>query len=222
MTNSKQKNYLPSYGRKRSRGLSSKLQNAYDKLPEFQISLKEATKLTESQNIILEIGFGNGEHFAHLAKIKPDSLVVGSEIFINGVANALHQLIDQGSQNAKIYDTDCRELLEAIPDNTLSEIYILFPDPWPKERHHKRRIINEFMLKLMHKKLKKGGVVRFASDIEEYYDSAFEQFLNFKAFTKKTNSKEGYQIPENHIQTKYQRKAIKEGRVPNFFEFVAD
>ena len=215
--------YLPSYGRKQTRPLTQKLKAAYDKLPQCKITceqVKNIKQLSKNYNSVeLEIGFGNGEHLAHLAVSNKSSYIIGSEIFINGIAHAVYNISKNNLDNVRIYDNDCRKLLKAMPDGSLDKIYILFPDPWPKERHHKRRIINKFMLNLMQRKLKQGGVVRFASDIEDYYNSATEKFQQDRRYIQTLNSKEKYQIPEGHIKTKYQAKAEKEKRTPHFFEF---
>ena len=102
----------------------------------------ELLKLKQGfEKIILEIGFGNGENTAFLAAKNPDALVVASEVYLSGIGSLLNSITQNSLNNIKIYDDDVRELLLKLPNEIFDEIYIICPDPWPKARHHKRRLI---------------------------------------------------------------------------------
>ena len=116
----------------------------------------------------LEIGFGSGEHLAFRADLLPDHGFIGCEPFINGVATALTHIRDNGLANVRLDTGDALDVLRRIPDGALSFIYLLHPDPWPKNRHAKRRMMNDGPLALFAAKLRRGGELRFGTDHPVY------------------------------------------------------
>src|SRR5690606_3168564 len=113
----------------------------------------------------LEIGFGGGEHLAEQAARHPDVRLIGAEPFLNGVASALRHVEERGLTNVRLHQGDAREVLAALPDASVDRVFILFPDPWPKARHHKRRLVQPQTVEEIARVLKPGGALRFATDV---------------------------------------------------------
>jgi tRNA (guanine-N7-)-methyltransferase len=159
------------------------------------------------KKIILEIGFGNGENTSFLASKNPNALIVASEVYLSGIGSLLNNIAKNSLKNIKIFDQDVRELLFNLPNKIFDEIYIICPDPWPKARHHKRRLIKHDFLKILAKVLKKNGTAYISTDWENYAESIEEELEKTKdqfSFTQISN--EGMPI------TRFQQRAIKEGR----------
>lgn len=229
------------YGRRQGRKIRKAKTSLLDAfLP--QISITEQTKF-DSQTMFglpvdkvhLEIGFGNGEHLAGQAKNNPQIGFIGAEVFKNGVANLLSLItgIKEGSNlpdtfsltsgrtdNIRIFDNDIRILFSRIPDGFLDKIYVLFPDPWPKKRHAFRRFINQDNLKELARILKKGGILRVATDHKIYKSWTLRQLHNHPNFSwTATCGNDWKHEPADWVETKYQRKAIREGRKPIFLDY---
>ncbi len=175
--------------------------------------------LQNSQKNILEIGFGFGDFLFAKAKNNPQINFFGSEPHINGVVNLLSKLEQEPLVNLKISTTDIRILLQSFPDNFFDEIYILFPDPWPKSKHFKRRLINiEFLDKIISPKMKKAAKLTIATDHDSYKTWILAEILRSQKFLWQANSKKDWQnFPNDWIMTKYQKKALDEGRVSVIF-----
>ena len=159
------------------------------------------------EKIILEIGFGNGENTSFLASKNPNALIVASEVYLSGIGSLLNNIAKNSLKNIKIFDQDVRELLFTLPNKIFDEIYIICPDPWPKARHHKRRLIKHDFLKILAKALKKNGTVYISTDWENYAESIEEELEKTKdqfSFTQISN--EGMPI------TRFQQRAVNEGR----------
>jgi tRNA (guanine-N7-)-methyltransferase len=162
---------------------------------------------SDYEKIILEIGFGNGENTSFLASKNPNALIVASEVYLSGIGSLLNNIANNSLKNIKIFDQDVRELLFKLPNKIFDEIYIICPDPWPKARHHKRRLIKHDFLKILAKVLKKNGTAYISTDWENYAESIEEELEKTKdqfSFTQISN--EGMPI------TRFQQRAIKEGR----------
>ncbi|MBQ9034685.1 MAG: tRNA (guanosine(46)-N7)-methyltransferase TrmB [Alphaproteobacteria bacterium] len=185
----------------------------------------------------LEIGFGDGEHLAAIAATAADTGFIGVEVYKNGVANLLSLLtgIKEGNDcpadadvsisanrtdNVRIFDDDVRLLFASLPDSSFDKIYLLFPDPWPKKKHSGRRFINSDNLRELARLLKKGGILQIATDHQVYKRWVLEQMRENKDFVWLAKCSNDWRMPPaDWHETKYQRKAIREGRKPVFFEY---
>jgi len=213
---------IRSFGRIKSRKLSDNKKNTIKNiLPQYQIKIEKDKIInfpTNDKKNILEIGFGSGEQITNLSIKNENFNFIGCETYINGVISLIDKIKQNDIKNIQIFNNDARILLEKIPDNSLYEIFILFPDPWPKKKQNKRRIINEEFLKLIEKKLENNGVLFFASDIFNYVEWTYDIAKNifsplFNDFEQCKND------PDWWVKTKYQTKAIKAGRQCYFLRF---
>ena len=169
----------------------------------------------------LEIGFGAAHHLLHMAKAHPNALLIGAEPFLNGVAKAVAGAHEDGLDNLRLYHGDVRDLLARLPDASLTRIFVLFPDPWPKARHRKRRLIQEDTIAEFARVLKPGGVWRFASDITDYVDWTLTRVARSPQFSWEPDKAGDFlDGPPNWPGTNYEAKAVREGRTPHFFDFV--
>lgn len=187
------------------------------------------------EKINLEIGFGDGVHLAGQAQNNPNIGFIGIEVFQNGVANLLtlitgikegkdlpeqFTLTENREDNIRIFDDDARLLFSKIPDGFVDRVFLLFPDPWPKKRHADRRFVNPDNLKELARIIKKGGILRIATDHKVYKSWTLRKMhecADFK-WTAKTSA-DWRNEPADWVKTKYQQKAIREGRKPVFFEY---
>ncbi|MFL5296609.1 MAG: tRNA (guanosine(46)-N7)-methyltransferase TrmB [Phenylobacterium sp.] len=168
----------------------------------------------------LEIGFGGGEHMAAQAELKPDVLILGAEPFQNGVASALRHLDERALGNVRIHDGDARELMARLPDASLDRAFILFPDPWPKGRHKKRRFVQPETVAELARLLKPGAGLRFASDWADYVDWSLLRILANAAFRWTAERAEDWRLaPADHVTTRYEEKRLGDC-APVFLDFV--
>jgi len=168
----------------------------------------------------LEIGFGGGEHMAAQAQRRPDVLLIGAEPFQNGVASALRHIDEAALTNVRVLDGDARELMANLPDASLERIFVLFPDPWPKARHNKRRIIQAETVAEFARLLKPGGRLRFASDWADYVGWSLARFLKNPAFRWTAGEAADWRNPPaDHITTRYEEKRLGDC-APVFLDFV--
>jgi tRNA (guanine-N7-)-methyltransferase len=169
----------------------------------------------------LEIGFGGGEHLAYRADLLPDHGFIGCEPFLNGVAQALGHVRDQRLANVRIHMGDALDVLHRLPDRSLTMVYLLHPDPWPKARHAKRRMMNDGPLALIAAKMKPGGEFRVATDDPTYLNWALmvmQRHTNeFEWVVKKPG--EWLSYPSGWLETRYAAKARREGRIPHQFRY---
>ena len=157
----------------------------------------------------LEIGFGGGEHMAGQAARRPDVLILGAEPFLNGVASALNHIDAGGLGNIRLHAGDVRELLVALPPACLDRLFILFPDPWPKLRHHKRRLVGPDFITAAARVLKAGAPLRFATDWADYADWALQRFLASPDFVWPAEVADDWRrAPDDHITTRYEEKRL--------------
>jgi tRNA (guanine-N7-)-methyltransferase len=168
----------------------------------------------------LEIGFGGGEHLAHQAALHPDVAFIGAEPFINGVAKLLALIEARALRNIAVHAGDARELFATLPDGSLDRIYLLYPDPWPKTRHHRRRLVSQENLKHFHRLLQPKGLFRFASDIDHYVQWTLFETRKAGGFTWLAESAADWRTPfPDWIETRYETKAKREGRKTSYLTF---
>ena len=212
---------LRSYGRVKARVLKARQAALLDTVapgvdipegPFYPRDLKPGAR-----EIWLEIGFGGGEHMAGQAARDPDLLIIGVEPFLNGVASALRHVQEGDLTNVKVHQGDAREVAGRLPDGCLDRIFILFPDPWPKSRHHKRRIIQSEFLVELHRLLKPGGRLRFATDWAAYADWTQERMKASGLFTGPLG--DTAVPPADHLTTRYEEKKLGDC-APVFLDFV--
>ena len=172
------------------------------------------------KEIWLEIGFGSGEHIKWQLDNKKDIAIIGCEPYVNGVANLLEIVNKDQLKRLKIFTGDARKIIASLKNNSISKVFILFPDPWPKKRHHKRRIIDRNLINDLSVILKEDGELRIASDHNDYISWILHQFLNNQDLIWTAKSKEDFlKKPENWPQTKFEERAKKLGSICYFFQF---
>ena len=195
-------NEIRTFGRRHGKKLSNRKQYLMDNLlPEIAPKDKDFTE----KSTILEIGFGNGEHLRELAIQNPDSIIIGAEPFANGVAALLSAITHESDntvldeyKNIRIHPDDVRLLLNNFPNSRFNEIWILHPDPWPKARHEKRRLLNHDFLNLLSQHIETSGKIIIGTDHWEYYDWIVNELKQTDLKIKSTDL--------DIIQTRYQIK----------------
>lgn len=215
---------LRSFGRLKARPIKPRQAALMDaRLPALRIPdgpVSPQALMPGARETWLEIGFGGGEHMAAQAARAPDVLILGAEPFTNGVASAVRHIDEQGLANVRLHDNDVRELIARLPDASLSRVFILFPDPWPKARQQKRRLVQPALVADLARALKPGGRLRFASDVMSYVDSALERFTANPAFAWQAERADDWRIPPaDHITTRYEEKRLGDC-APVFLDFV--
>jgi len=218
---------LRSYGRVQSRPVKAAQKALFDTLLP-RISLPDpavgpidpavvAPGMTETW---LEIGFGGGEHLAAQARRAPNVLLLGAEPFVNGVGSCLRHLDEGKVENVRLLHGDGRALLAALPAASIARVFILFPDPWPKARHHKRRLIQAEVIAELARVMKPGARLRFATDWADYVDWTLGRFQKSSDFRWTAERADDWRVPPaDHITTRYEEKRLGDC-APVFLEFV--
>ena len=187
--------------------------------PEGEITARRL--FGDDRPIHFEIGFGSGEHLAERADMLPDHGFVGAEPFLNGVAAALAHIRDRHLTNVRVWRGDALDVLRRVPDGSLSFLYLLHPDPWPKARHAKRRMVNARPIDLFAAKLKPGGEFRLSTDDPTYLTWSLmimqrdEQQFEWLA----ERPKDFLEPPGGCIETRYGAKSRREGRQPYYLRY---
>lgn len=170
----------------------------------------------------LEVGFGGGEHMVHQASRNPDVGIIGCEPYINGVAMLLGKIRKAGTDNVAVHPGDVRDLFDVLPDASIDRAFLLYPDPWPKARHHRRRFVTPEHLAPLARVLKPGAVFRVATDIPDYVRQTMQQVPRH-GFTWTARGPEDWRVAwDDWVSTRYEQKALREGRVPHYMTFVRD
>ncbi|KFB11303.1 tRNA (guanine(46)-N(7))-methyltransferase TrmB [Nitratireductor basaltis] len=173
------------------------------------------------KNVRLEIGFGGGEHLLNEVSRYPDTGFIGVEPFVNGMAKLASAIEGELPQTLRLYDDDATQLLDWLPENAISGIDLLYPDPWPKKKHWKRRFVSAVNLDRFARVMKPGARFRFASDIDTYVNWTLQHCRRHDAFEWQAQSAEDWHTPyEGWPGTRYEAKAIREGRRPAYLTFV--
>jgi tRNA (guanine-N7-)-methyltransferase len=220
---------LRSFGRRRGRKISSR-QSALkaDLLPRVGFDLaspapQDAGALFRPAvpEVWLEIGFGGAEHLIWQAKANGGTGLIGCEPFEEGVVKALAAIDQDRLANVRLWPDDVRPLLRWLPAQSLSRVFILFPDPWPKKRHQKRRLFSTELLKLLARVMKPGAELRLATDIGDYARTALLAVAASPAFRWTAEGPQDWRVrPSDWPGTRYEAKAVREGRCRYFFRFV--
>lgn len=218
------------YGRKQTRPPKGERKEAMDSLlPELQIPsppsftsllFKGGGRVGGDDAIWLEIGFGNGEHLKGLMERHPERMFIGAEPFINGMSAFLNSIRDLPRHNIRVWMDDAMMLIDEMPDQYLTGIYVLNPDPWPKRRHHKRRLISQVNLSKFSRVLKPGGTLVMASDVDDLSEWMVTQASNHSAFEWTAERADDWRVtPSDWIGTRYQDRGEKAGRKQSYLFF---
>jgi tRNA (guanine-N7-)-methyltransferase len=168
----------------------------------------------------LEIGFGGGEHLIAQAQADPRSGFIGAEPFVNGMAKALAAIDAETLANIRLHHGDAADLLDWLPAASLTRIDLLYPDPWPKRRHRKRRFVSEASIGKLARILRPGGEFRFATDWPDYAAWTLQRLLRAAQFTWTAERADDWRRPwPGFTRTRYEAKAIREGRTPCYLVF---
>ena len=217
--------FLPFYGRRKGRPLRNTSKRLLEELlPAYLVpdNTSEPSKLftNNPRKLYLEIGFGGGEHLAMVAKNHPENAYIGAEPFLNGVSSFLKYCQNEALKNVRIWPDDIRLQLSSWPSECLDGIFIMFPDPWPKIRHSSRRIINKDNLAAFARLIKVGGSLRMASDHASAKNWILSGMLENPYFDWTAERPDDWNVqPHDWPETRYMRKALKEGRKPAWFDF---
>ena len=162
--------------------------------------------------IWLEVGFGGGEHLVHMAEANPQAGLIGCEPFVNGIAMLLGKVRSAGVTNLAVHPGDVRDLFEVLPEALLSRVFLNYPDPWPKSRHHRRRFVTPGYLGALARVTAPGAEFRIATDIADYVRQALAEVprAGFDLVAQ------GGMAWGDWIATRYEQKALREGRVPQY------
>lgn len=207
---------IRTFGRTGGRALSPRQQQLYEtRLDHWRVPEPTGAPLDPralfpgAREVWLEIGFGGGEHLVAQAKAHPDTGFIGCEPFVEGVAKAIAGIEDNALTNVRLWPDDARSLIAAFPDASLARAFILFPDPWPKRRQQKRRLVQpEFVAELV-RVLAPGARLRFATDVASYADEALLALLGNDAFTwTAARADDWRRPPADHVTTRYESKRL--------------
>ena len=207
--------YLPSFAKRNGRITNSQKKNLelfknfeIKNLKDLKYSLKKYSKCA------LEIGFGNGENLINQAILNPNTLHIGSEVYKSGIGSLIGAINQKKLSNIKIFQNDVRDLFDSEPEEIFDLIIIICPDPWPKEKHHKRRLINKEFLQMIFNFMKENSYLHISTDWQNYAESIEEDLRVFKKFSKTKD-----RIIIRKELTKFERRGISEERKISVFDF---
>ena len=182
--------------------------------------IKKLLKASKDKEIIFEIGFGNGSHINDLASHQSKALIIGSEMYMSGVINTLRNSVKNSIKNIKVTNLDARQTLKCFENDSLDKAYILFPDPWPKARHNKRRLLKKQFIEGLLSKVKQGGEIVIATDWADYgieiQEVLKELVSESRGLTQELEADRQIPIKE----TTFAMRAQKEGREIYIIKFV--
>ena len=205
--------FLPSFVKRKGR-ITKKQFHSLSSLSEFSVkSIQEVEDFSKHfDKCYLEIGFGNAENIIFQAINNPSYLFIGSEVYMSGIGTLVSSIKENNINNIKIFSDDIRLLLDQSPKKVFDSVIIICPDPWPKEKHHKRRLINKSFLEMVHDFMKDDSNIYISTDWENYAESISELFVKNKLF--KPSSNKSFQ---KDSLSKFERRGKDEGR--ELFEF---
>lgn len=210
---------INSFGRRVGKRLSQSSKRILkDVLPQHAVNFQEL--INSSRNLYLEIGSGNGDFIIEFATNNPDILCIGCEPYLNGIANTLKMINEHSIDNIKLWTDDVKLLLNQLPDNIFNMVYILFPDPWPKQKQHKRRLINNEFLEFLYRKVTSEATLNIATDHQEYAEWILSHLLNQPNYRWQANAQSDWLLPFDYVTlTRYYKKAAYKALQPYFFRF---
>ncbi len=220
---------LRSFGRRRGRGLSARQRALFDDLlPQLALDLSSpcpsslaALFAHPAANVWLEIGFGGAEHLIWQARHNPNTGLIGCEVFEDGVVKALSAIEEHALANVRLSRQDAREVLDWLPEASLQRAFVLFPDPWPKKKHVKRRLVSPALFERLARVLVPGAELRIATDIGDYAGAILMTARASPAFAwQAAGPADWRQRPPDWPETRYEAKARREGRRCYFFKLV--
>ena len=207
----RQKKYLPSFVKRLGRITAAQKANLND-LNLYKTKIKDL----KNKNIVLDIGFGNGEYTAAYANAFQEKHIIATEVYLSGIGSLIGLIKKYKISNISIFDEDVRLLMDKMPKEFLDSVNILFPDPWQKAKHHKRRLIAEDFLHQLHPLLKPNAKIFVRTDWEDYA----EQIGELAEVMSSHFRLERTQNIEFEFETRFHQRAIKEGREINSFLFT--
>ena len=207
---------IRTFGRTGGRALSARQQALVDdRLPGLTVpvgadaALDPRSLFANPGPVCLEIGFGGAEHLIEQARRAPGTGFIGCEPFIEGMAKALTGVDEHGLANVRLWMDDARPLIASLADHSVDQVFILFPDPWPKKKQQKRRLIQPDFLAELHRILAPGARVRFATDVASYADEALARFLAHGGFAWQAERAGDWRTPPaDHVPTRYEAKRL--------------
>lgn len=211
------------FGRRSGKKLHGGQQAIFDaSLPALEIvldgPLDPRSLFPQARQIVVEIGYGGGEHLALEAGLHPDTGYIGCEVFTGGIGKMVQTIAANGLGNIRLFTDDALKLLLAMPDASLDAVFLLYPDPWPKTRHHKRRFVSPTTLAELARVIRPGGCFYFATDIEDYANWTLAHVLRAPEFAFETTQPGDWHQPYADWQaTRYEQKARREGRMVSFY-----
>jgi tRNA (guanine-N7-)-methyltransferase len=213
------------YGRRHGKAMKPGQRAALQELDRFRLGLTpEAVDLgwLGGRALWLEIGFGGGEHLVHQAGLHPEVGLIGCEPFVNGVGMAMVHALAAEPDNLRIHPGDVRDLMDVLPQGILRRVFLLYPDPWPKARHHRRRAVTPEYLRPLARAMAPGAELRIATDIPDYVRQALEEVPK-AGFTWTAARAADWREPwDDWLSTRYEQKALREGRSPHYLTFLRD
>ena len=209
------------YGRRKGRKLSKSGQLAIIDGKKYLIEKKDLANIFNFKKyIILEIGFGDGENLINSAKINPNFFYIGADPFLNTTAKCLNKLLKNNLKNVVIWPDDIRKILNYFPYNSISEIKILFPDPWPKTKHKNRRLIQDKFIETIYPVMKRRGTITISTDHDILKKWVLDKFQRYTKFEWMAQNSKDWQIrPSDCFKTKYEAKSIAENKKASWFIF---
>ena len=215
-----QKNIITVRGRERS--LTIKQKNLFANLEKYKLDFSSLhnDKNNKERKLFFEIGFGSGDIIYKQAKLNPNNIYIGVEYYRKGIAQLIEKIENDSIKNIKILHGDARKILMDIPNEIFDEIWLFFPDPWPKKRHEKRRFIQLDMIDELRSKIKKNGKLLISSDDKNYIAWTLSLFFMNNSFDWIAKNPDDWRHPSNnYFGSRYEKKRIKSEREPYFLKF---
>ena len=210
------------YGRRKGRKVSKAGILALKKGSRYILEYNNVSEIffNSKKKLILEIGFGDGKNLISSAKTNPENFYLGADPFLNTTVKCLQKILENNLKNIKIWPDDIRKIINFFPSKSFSEVKLLFPDPWPKLKHQKRRLIQTDFVNSIYKILKTKGTVTIGTDHQILKSWILEKFLTSLKFEWQVEDSNDWKSrPKDCFQTKYEQKSLDEKRKPSWFVF---